>query len=448
MTSQTPANLKLDQINALIISNLDNAGVSRVKVIPASKVEGAFGNGCGVSKSVGVLLTADDHVTHSADLDSVVGDLRGIPDRSSLALLDKSNGLAWAPADLVDMHGVPFPTCQRTALKRIASEWESAGLEVVVAFELEFTLFTGPRNAPVLAHDGPGYGLAAFLQLEEWHLDVLDALQEAGVPVEQIHPEFGRGQAEISLAPRHPVRAVDDYLLARLIITRISRKHGMQVSYSPITHSESATNGCHIHFSARNKNGNVFFDATSATQMTADGERMIAGVVARLAESTALLGGSSLSIARLQPEHWAGSFICWGTGNREAAVRFVPGLKGYEDRQSNVEVKCADGSSNQYLAVAAILSSALEGFRRQLKLPPEIKVDPGTLSDDERSRLGVRRFAPSISTALDDLDDSIFLRSALGHELVNAFVAVRRGEAERFAKLDHEDVIAALRWQY
>jgi glutamine synthetase len=51
-------------------------------------------------------------------------------------------------------------------------------------------------------------------------------------------------------------------------------------------------------------------------------------------------------------------------------------------------------------------------------------------------------------TALDDLDGSGFLRSALGHELVNAYVAVRRGEAERFAQLDREAVIAALRWRY
>lgn len=438
----------LSEVSALIISNLDNAGVSRVKILPSTKVEGAFGNGCGISKSVGVLMAADDHVTHSADMDAIVGDLRGLPDRSALTVIDREQGLAWAPADLVGMDGKAFATCQRTALKRVAAEWESAGLDASVAFELEFTLFRGTQEEPVLAHQGPGYGAAAFLLLEEWHLDVLKSLQSAGVPVEQIHPEYGWGQAEISLAPRNPVRAVDDYLLARLIITRVSRRHGLQVSYSPIAHPESATNGCHIHFSARNEKGNLFHDPVAPTQMTPAGEQMIAGVVGRLAEGTALMGGSALSMDRLQPEHWAGGFICWGTGNREAAVRFMPGLKGYEDKQSNVEVKCADGSANHYLAVAAILAAALEGYKRKLKLPQEIIVDPYTLSDTERTRQGVRRFAPDISTALDDLDGSGFFRSVLGHELVNAYIAVRRGEAERFAKLDHEAVIAGLRWRY
>jgi glutamine synthetase len=448
VTSNPKADMDLQHVRALVISTLDNAGVSRVKVLPGPKVEGAFDNGCGVSVSVGVLLASDDHVTRSSEIDPIVGDLRGMPDRTAVAVVDKASGLAWAPADLVDMQGAPYPTCQRTALKRVAAEWGTAGLEVSVGFELEFTVFSGMQDAPVLAHDGPGYGAAAFLRLEAWHLDVLTALVEAGVPVEQVHPEYGRGQVEIALAPRSPVQAVDDYLLTRFIVARVSRQHGLHVSYSPIADSNTATNGCHIHFSARNGDGNVFYDAAAATQMRPEGESMIAGVLGRLAESSALLGGSALSLARLQPAQWAGSFICWGTGNREAAIRFVPGLKGYEDKQSNVEVKCCDGSANQYLAVAAILAAALEGFRDRLKLPAEVTVDPGTLSDAERGRLGIRVFAPDMFTALDDLDGSGFLRTALGHELLDAYVAVRRGEAERFAKLDREAVIAALRWRY
>jgi len=162
----------------------------------------------------------------------------------------------------------------------------------------------------------------------------------------------------------------------------------------------------------------------------------------------ALLGGSALSLARLRPQQWAGSFICWGTGNREAAIRFVPGLKGYEDRQSNVEVKCCDGSANQYLAVAAILAAALDGYTGQLELPAEVTADPGTLNGAERERLGIRAFPPDMVTALDDLDASTLLRTALGHELLDAYVSVRRGEAERFAKLDRDAVIDALRWRY
>jgi glutamine synthetase len=440
--------MDLQHVRALVISTLDNAGVSRVKVLPGPQVEGAFLSGCGVSVSVGALLAVDDHVTRSSQIDPIVGDLRGMPDRSAVAVVDKASGLAWVPADLVDLQGTPYPTCPRTALKRVAADWVSAGLEVSVGFELEFTVFGGTDDAPMFAHSGPGYAAGAFLQLEAWHLEVLSALVEAGVPVEQIHPEYGQGQVEIALAPRNPVRAVDDYLLARFIVSRVSRRHGLRASYAPITDSGTATNGCHIHFSARNKDGNLFHDAAAATRMGPAGENMTAGILGRLAESVALLGGSALSLARLQPQQWAGSFICWGTGNREAAIRFVPGLKGYEDRQSNIEVKCCDGSANQYLAVAALLAAALDGLRRQLRLPAEVTVDPGILDEAERKRLDIKAFPPDMFTALDDLDGSSFLHAALGHELVDAYVAVRRGEAERFAKLEREAVIAALRWRY
>lgn len=448
MTSNPKADMDLQHVRALVISTLDNAGVSRVKVVPGPQVECAFHNGCGVSVSVGALLAVDDHVTRSSQIDPIVGDLRGMPDRSAVAVVDKATGLAWVPADLVDLHGTPYPTCPRTALKRVAADWESAGVEVSVGFELEFTVFGGTDDTPVFAHSGPGYAAGAFLQLEAWHLEVLSALVEAGVPVEQIHPEYGQGQVEIALAPRKPVRAVDDYLLARFIVSRVSRRHGLRASYAPISDSGTATNGCHMHFSARNKDGNLFHDAAAASRMSPAGENMTAGILGRLAESVALLGGSALSLARLQPQQWAGSFICWGTGNREAAIRFVPGLKGYEDRQSNIEVKCCDGSANQYLAVAALLAAALDGFRRQLRLPAEVTVDPGTLGETERRRLDINAFPPDMFSALNDLDGSSFLHAALGHELVDAYVAVRRGEAERFAKLEREAVIAALRWRY
>src|SRR5690349_595451 len=174
--------MDLQHVRALVISTLDNAGVSRVKVLPGPQVEGAFLSGCGVSVSVGALLAVDDHVTRSSQIDPIVGDPRGMPDRSAVAVVDKASGLAWVPADLVDLQGTPDPTCPRTALKRVAADWVSAGLEVSVGFELEFTVFGGTDDPPMFAHSGPGYAAGAFLQLEAWHLEVLSALVEAGVP--------------------------------------------------------------------------------------------------------------------------------------------------------------------------------------------------------------------------------------------------------------------------
>ena len=78
----------------------------------------------------------------------------------------------------------------------------------------------------------------------------------------------------------------------------------------------------------------------------------------------------------MQPGHWSGAYVCWGTENREAAVRFLVGGPS-NPHGANVEVKVIDPSANPYFATAAILGLALDGIERNLPLPPEIDRRPG-----------------------------------------------------------------------
>jgi glutamine synthetase len=295
----------VDDIRALMISHIDNAGISRVKIAPQHRVRSALTKGSTISLSVGMLLAIDDHATSTPSIDPTIGDLRGIPDEAALAWIDRERGLAWAPSDLYGLDGAPHPTCQRSALKRIVRD---AGFDFLVGMELEFTLFRGTKDDPEVAHLGPGYGTLPFFELESWHLDLLDALQVAGVPVEQLHPEYEDGQVELSLAPRDPVRAVDDYVLARMIVTRVALQHGLLVSFAPVAVFGGVSNGCHIHLSAVSGDGgsNIFYDPERDSGMTIEAEHMIGGIVSNLVDGLVLLGGSTLSFERLKPHNWAG----------------------------------------------------------------------------------------------------------------------------------------------
>lgn len=449
MTSVPPATSPVDlgTVRALMISHVDNAGISRLKVIPGRKIESAARSGTTVSLSVALLLAIDDHVCRTNELDSSVGDLRGIPDLAAVALIDPIAGLAWAPSDLHSLDGTPHPACPRSLLKRLDREAKADGLNFTIGLEMEFTVFTGSADAPVLAHFGPGYGVRPFLELEAWHLDVLRGLEQAGVPIEQLHPEYGAGQVEVSFAPRDPVRAVDDYLLARHVITRISAAHGLLVSFQPVASEATSSNGCHIHFSAQRSGVNVFHDSRGSWGMSEEGCHMIAGVLAHMPESIALLGGSTLSFERLQPHHWSGAVICWGVGNREVAVRLMPGYAGVEATQSNVEVKCADPAANIYLAVATVIASALDGVRTQTSLPQPVDVDPERLTDAERVAAGIIPFPADLSEALDLLEKSAFFREGFGSMLLDAYVAVRRHDAAIYGSLPVEEAAALTRWK-
>jgi glutamine synthetase len=267
--------------------------------------------------------------------------------------------------------------------------------------------------------------------------------------VEQMHPEYAEGQIEIALAPATPVAAVDAYLLTRVVVTRVALAHGMLVSFAPVSVAGEVGNGLHIHFSASRDGSNVFHDPDTDDGLAAAGRHMLAGVVDTLVEATALLGGTTVSFLRLQPHLWAGAFACWGDGNREAAVRLMRGFAGFEARQSNIEIKCADGFSNQYLAVAAIIASALRGVERELPLAPGITVDPASIAESERAAHGVAPLPSDLGAALDAFEASEFFRALLGDVLFDTYVAVRRHDQSVCAGLsdDPAALVAANRWR-
>lgn len=443
-----------DDIRALLVSHIDNAGISRVKVLPHRRLLSASTHGATVSHSVGLLFSVDDHLNATEAIDPVVGDLRGIADLSALALVDAEAGLAWAPADLYSLDGTAHPACPRTALRRVVDDAADVGFEFRVGFELECTVFRGAADAagsaaPEPATSGPGYSTRAVLEAEAFAFAALAALEVAGVPVDQMHPEFGPGQLEFAFAPRDPITAVDQLALARLVLTRVANAHGLRVSFAPVPIAGGATNGCHVHLSATRDGRNVFApDASGPHGVGADGGRMIAGILDRLDETVALLGGSVLSFARLRPHTWAGAHVCWGPANREAVIRYLRGQAGHGAEQANIEVKPTDGAANPYLAIAAILAAAVDGVARDAAPPAPVTADPSTLTVAERRAAGIRSLPADLGAALQALDASDFVRGVLGDVLVDAYVATRRHEWEAYGALDAAAVADVVRWRY
>jgi len=440
--------VRFSDVRALLVCHIDNAGISRVKVLPHRRLLSASTHGVTISNSVGMLFSVDDHLNSTPALDPVVGDLRGIADLSAMAIIDADAGLAWAPAELTSLDSKVHPTCQRSALRRVVEDAADAHLEFTIGFELECTLFRSTPDGPVPATSSPAYSTRSQLELESFSLAALAALEAADVPVDQMHPEFGHGQFEFAFAPRDPVRAVDELALARVVLTRVASAQGLMISFAPVPIVGGSTNGCHVHLSATRGGRNLFADATSQHGFTEDGGRMIAGILDRLEEGVALLCGSVLSFTRLRPHSWAGADICWGPANREAAIRYVRGQAGMGAEQSNIEIKPTDAAANPYLAVAAIIAAAVDGVARAAVPPKPVTVDPSTLTAARRRAAGVRPLPADLGSALQGLESSEFYRGVFGDVLVDAYVATRRHEWEAYGELDAEAVADAVRWRY
>ncbi|MFE5670902.1 glutamine synthetase family protein [Agromyces sp. NPDC056523] len=450
-----------DQVRALLVSHVDNAGISRVKALPHARLLTASTHGVTNSNSVGFLFSVDDHLNATPALDPIVGDVRGIADLSAVAMLDAESGLAWAPADLYALDGSPHPTCTRSALRRVIDDADDARLGFTIGFELECTVFRDAPapvpalraepapDAPTPATTGPAYSTRSLLEVEAFALAAVDALEFAGVTVQQFHPEFGTGQLEFAFAPQDPLRAVDELVLARVVLTRVARNHGLRISFAPVPIIGGSSNGCHVHLSAaREGRRNVFAEPAGPLGVSDEGGRIIAGILDRLEEGVALLGGSVLSFTRLRPHSWAGADLCWGPANREAAIRYVPGQAGMGAEQANIEVKPVDGAANPYLAVAAILASALDGLARVAVPPKPVTVDPSTLTAAQRRARGIRSLPADLGSALDRLDASEFFRGVFGDVLLDAYLATRRHEWEEYGSRSPEGVADLVRWRY
>jgi glutamine synthetase len=425
------AQLEAKGVDAVIGTVVNPAGLIQAKCVPIRRTNTFAEPGMGASPVWHAFAIDRSSIAFTEHI-GVVGDQRIRIDLSALRII--GDGLAWAPGAFFKQDGAPVPACSRGTLGRIEAALAENEIVAVVGHEIEFFL-VNPDGTRLPSTLWAQYGIAGVLEHELFVRDVIAAAAAAGVGIEQFHPEYGANQFEISLAPQAPVAAADQLVLTRIIIGRVARRYGLRISLSPAPFADNVGSGAHQHFSLTCPEGPLFSDGTGVRGMTAAGESAVAGVLQGLPDAQGILCGSIVSGLRLRPGNWAGAYACWGTENREAALRFVSGGPA-NPYGGNVEVKVVDPSANPYLASAAILGLAWDGIKHRAVLPPETTTDPATLSDAGRDRGGVVRLPEVHPEAIAALDNSSRLRTILGDAAVDVVVAVRRLEHQQYAGLD------------
>ncbi len=426
----------------LVGSVVDMAGVARAKSVPIGRAATFHRIGVGASPTWNVFCI--DNAVTVTDRLGVVGDVRLRADLEVARALDP--GYAWAPAEMFDQHGRPLPGCARGRLRRVQAQAEAQGFDVLVGNELEFVV-TGSDGTPLPGRRWQAYGLGAMFAHEAFVADLELALHAAGLPIEQLHAEYADYQFEVSLAPATPLEAADQVVLARLVIARTARRHGLLASFSPLPVAGGAGNGAHQHLSLRRDGAAVLSGGDGPHGLTAPGAAALAGIVTGLPESLAVFAGSVLSAHRLQPGHWSGAFACWGLENREAAVRFCAATPG-NPHGANIELKCIDPSGNPYLTVATMLGLALQGIGEKIPLPPEVTVDPALLQPGAAAEAGVVRLADSQCAAIDLLRRSALAEEILGVDIISALLAVRTHELDTYGDRPADELAERFRFAW
>jgi glutamine synthetase len=132
--------------------------------------------------------------------------------------------------------------------------------------------------------------------------------------------------------------------------------------------------------------------------------------------------------------------------NREAAVR-VPS-NPHSPSPTHFELKTVDASANPYLALGAVIAAGLDGLQQRREPGDPIAVDPATLTEAERQARQIDRLPTTLGAAIAQLSQSAVLLNALGADLAQAFLAVRRAEWSALGNLELEAEVQQLLERY
>lgn len=430
-----------DEVTGVAITFVDHSGAGRVKVVPLEALARAARFGVGFSPVIDA-FTSDGGIDAASPLDRPDGDLRMVPDLDRLVLLRDPAGWAFAPGDRFTQDGSVYVNCQRSFARAQVAAAAADGLSALMAFEVEW-MAGKDADAFTPAFAGTGYGLSRFVGAAEYLRDVIDSLEAAGVAVEQIHPEYGPAQFEVSVAAEDPVSAADTSVVVKLVISAVSARHGLRASFAPAVLSDNVGNGGHLHASFWRDGRNLLAGGDGRYGLTTSGESILAALLDSLPALLAIGAPTPGSYLRLQPSRWAGAYQIWGIENREAALRLI-GASPADSGKANAELKCFDLSANPYLLTGAIMAVARRGASRPARLPAEVSGDPAAPGHPQAD--AVVRLPGSLTDTVKALEESEDLREALGTELLASFAAARRAAIALAADQTPDQVIADARW--
>lgn len=453
------AALKLDLeergVLGVTIGWVDNNGIVRSRTVPTAELPAAARRGVGMT-AVFAVFDSHDGITFAHEgLSTPSGDVRLLPvlgagDTVRMTPLAGQPGLAWAHGRQLDADGEPWPYCQRAVLERQVEAAAEAGFDVRAGWEIEMVV--GREDADGAwhpAHRGPAYSANALGDVDDFVHQLLADLRGNQIGVDQLHAEYGGSQLEIVLTAQDPLAICDAQVLARQTVHAAARAHGLRVSFAPVTSTDNAGNGWHLHTSLvdRSTGGNAL-TGNGPHGLSDVGRGYLAGLLRELPGVAAVTAPSTGSLMRRRPGFWAGAFGVWGVENREAALRLVPSGRLLGPERTNVELKPCDASANPYLALAVVIGAGLAGVRDQAPLPDPVQEDVGSWDDSRRQAAGVSPLATTHEQARADLLGSDLVRDVLGEQLLGAFVACRDADAAWAEEHTPEEVVESLRWQY
>lgn len=421
------ARLAEDGIDVVRLGYADLIGVDRGRDVLVNRFARTVGGGVAFCRSVFGTTPRGGVVDFEGGLSAGLPDVQAFPDVSTLLPVPWEPGVAHCIADVFNPDGTPSAESPRYVLRQLCEQYAELGLTPTIGPELEFYILEADASVPSgWRRYGEGTGNVYTSGLkgdpENVLLDALRQLGDYGIEVIAANHEFSSGQFEINLWHSDALDAADRAHRFKDAIKELARRRGHLATFMPKPFNDEGGSGYHLHFSLQDAAGTSLFDDPSSPDgLSATARHAIGGILAHAPAIAALSNPTINSYKRFGPDTLAPWLIDWGLDNRSAMVR-IPPERGSAAR---LELRLGDASANSYLAVASMLAGALLGIRNEIEPPPALT---GYGYDESKAD----RLPKTLTEALDALAQDKEVADLLGQQFVDAFLAYKRDEVERF----------------
>jgi glutamine synthetase len=397
---------------------LDYVATMRTHVLPITEFRRLVTEGDRIAMS-----PSNTGLIHPDHADSDTSQMYAEPDLTTLRLAYSKGPLVSATtiASFRNQDASPSPCCPRTSLQNLANLLSSThNLTFDIAFDLKVVFLKQndskdekpiPWTTNHTSHGSfsPEQDQLAFPLLAE----IADELDKIGIRVSNFHAETAAGQYNFVLKSLALVQAIDTLVQARQVVKQIARGYGLRVTLFS-TPLASATSIQHANISLAST-------TLSPDELANKESCFFAAVMAHLP-----------LLCAFSPT----------TTTATATANIIP-PPPRKLKQQTWRLAHLTASSNLYLAFTALLSLGLGGLNEEMQdvtVGLDEEMQDLTVVNDEESTTTTTLTSSTMAQSLQQVERDELIKESMGAELIDAFVAVNKGQLHVLEGLKDDEV--------
>ena len=419
---------------------IDLMGIPKTKPVPISDFELLF-----MGKGPQFAVHSISFVPELGPADS---DQIPLPDLDSLLICPWDKTCAWVFSDLW-WEGHPYNLCPRSALKRTIKDAAEQGYAAYAGVEPEFIAMKWQDGQPVKAFDNDpksdhgvrprrqafGYDVEFSIDSMGFLGEMIDIIEGLGWNLHDVVCEGAYSQFELDFHYTDVLAMADRVVFLRILLKEIAKRHGMFITYMPKPTVGDWRSGAHINISMQpiNKPGENIFEGPNAS-WSDNVFKAVGGLLRHGGALTAIACPTVNSYNGLVPRvggfeggtvTWAPTHMTYGYNNRSAMLRLP-------QSRFCIENRAADMCMNPYLSLGMSTAAIVEGIVNSYDAGEPLNQDLYSMSDTDIERSGAQRLPRNLLEAIEILRTDELARKVLGDDMINAYLAYKTDEWERY----------------